>query len=203
MSDSFEFEFDVLASLPNGKIDEDAVLDDLYEAGCGDALVGLGMPGIVGVSFIRTGPDAESVIADAIKQVMSALPEGSLLREVRPDLVSLAEVAARLGVDCRVLEKRKIPPVSQGGLYRVSEVHSALNKRPGNLSAAIHGTRSWFASAKAAQKINAGISMELTLDPEIRNYNTIFDALDKFEKARKKESKIHTAPTSHMRLLQR
>ena len=42
---STEFEFDLVFALPDKTADEDAILDALYEAGCGDAVVGLGAAG--------------------------------------------------------------------------------------------------------------------------------------------------------------
>ena len=85
-------------------------MDTLFEAGCDDALVGLGASGLVGLGFTRGGEDAEVVISTAVKQVLSALPVGAQLREVKPDLVSLADVAARLSVSRQALQKRDMPP---------------------------------------------------------------------------------------------
>ena len=160
MAEEQEFEFEIVASLPEKEIDKGAIVDALFEAGCDDAAVGLGAPGLVGVGFTRTGTDAETVITEAAQQVMAGLPEGSRLREVGPDLVSLAEVAARLGVSRQALQKREMPPVSLGGLYRASEILSTLEKRPGKLGDALGRSRSWFASATAAQMINARSSLE-------------------------------------------
>jgi hypothetical protein len=91
-----EFEFDIVIALPKGAEDEDAIMDALFEAGCDDAVVGLGASGIIGLGFTRVGEDAEVVISEAVTQVLSALPKGVQLREVKPDLVSLAIVAACL-----------------------------------------------------------------------------------------------------------
>ena len=160
MSEEHEFEFDIVAALPNKETDKGAIVDALFEAGCGDGAIGLGAPGLVGIGFTRKGTDAEAVITETAQQVLAALPEGSRLREVGPDLVSLAEAAARLGVTRQALQKREMPPVSLGGLYRASEIRSALEKRPGKLSDAFNAARNWFASAPAAQRINAEISLE-------------------------------------------
>ena len=158
-----EFEFDIVVSLPKGAEDEDAIMDALFEAGCDDAVVGLGASGIVGLGFTRAGGDAEVVISDAVTQVLSALPEGARLREVKPDLVSLADVAARLSVSRQALQKRDMPPPSLGGLYRASEMLPALEAHPGKVRDALDAARGWFASAAAAQKINARAS--LSVDP--------------------------------------
>ena len=86
---STEFEFDLVFALPDKTADEDAILDALYEAGCGDAVVGLGAAGLVGLGFKRAGREAETVISATVQQVMRGLPDGATLREVRPDAVSL------------------------------------------------------------------------------------------------------------------
>lgn len=159
MVKAVEFEFDIVVSLPQGAEDEDAIMDALFEAGCDDAVVGLGAPGIIGLGFTRAGADAEVVISDAVTQVMSALPKGAQLREVKPDLVSLADVAARLSVSRQALQKRDMPPPSLGGLYRASEMLPALEAQPGKVRDALEAARGWFASAAAAQKINARASL--------------------------------------------
>jgi hypothetical protein len=111
------------------------------------------------LGFTRGGEDAEVVISNAVKQVLSALPEGAQLREVKPDLVSLADVAARLSVSRQALQKRDMPPPSLGGLYRASEMLPALEAQPGKVRDALEAARGWFASAAAAQKINARASL--------------------------------------------
>ena len=118
------FEFDLVWALPEGT-DEAAILDALFEAGCDDAAVGLGASGLIGLGFTRVGEDPEGVISETVKQAMTGLPKGTKLREVKPDLVSLADVAARLKVTrqackrgrCRrplwagCTEHRRCPPI--------------------------------------------------------------------------------------------
>ncbi len=157
-----KFEFDLVFALPGKTADEDAILDALYEAGCDDAAVGLGAPGLIGLGFTRAGREAEAVISDAVKQVLSALPKGASLREVRPDLVSLAEVAARLKVTRQALQKRRMPPPSLGGLYRASEMPPYLNAVKGKLRDGVRDASAWFAAAPGAQRLNARISLEGT-----------------------------------------
>ena len=159
MGKDMEFEFDIVVSLPKGADDEAAIIDALFEAGCDDAVVGLGASGIIGLGFTRAGEDAEVVISGAVTQVLSALPTGTQLREVKPDLVSLADIAARLSVSRQALQKRDMPPPSLGGLYRASEMLPALEAQPGKVHDALQAARGWFASAAAAQKINARASL--------------------------------------------
>lgn len=134
-------------------------MDALFEAGCDDAVVGLGASGLVGLGFMRGCQDAEVVISSAVKQVLSALPERAQLREVKPDLVSLADVAVRISVSRQGLQKRGMLPPSLGGLYRASEMLPALDAQPGKVRDALEAVRGWFASAAAAQKINARASL--------------------------------------------
>ena len=75
------FEFDLVFALPQGA-DEGAVLDALHRAGCGDAAIGLGAPGLVGVGLTRSGTDREAVVAAAAERILRELPEGTTLREV-------------------------------------------------------------------------------------------------------------------------
>lgn len=154
-----EFEFDLVFALPGKATDEGDILDSLFEAGCDDAAVGLGAPCLIGLGFTRVGREAEAVISDAVKQVLSALPEGASLREVKPDLVSLAEVAARLKVTRQALQKRQMPPPSLGGLYRASEMPPYLDAAPGKLRNGFRAARAWFAAAPGAQKVNARIGL--------------------------------------------
>ena len=89
-----EIEFDLVFALPEGAAtDEGTVLDALHEAGCDDAAVGLGAPGLVGLGFRRAGPDPEATIRATAERVASALPAGADLREARPDLAGLAQAA--------------------------------------------------------------------------------------------------------------
>lgn len=155
-----EFEFDLIFALPRKDLDQDAILDALFTAGCDDAVVGLGASGLVGLAFTRSGEDAEAVITDAVNVALSALPEGTRLREVKPDLVSQGDIAARLRVSRQALQKRALPPPSIGGLYRASEMFMALDAQSGKVRDALKDARSWFASAPAAQRINARMSLD-------------------------------------------
>ena len=88
MAADTEFTFDLTFALPEHAADEAAILDGLYETGCDDAVVGLGVPGVVGLGFKRAGREAEAVVAATVRQVMPCLPEGAILQEVRMDAVS-------------------------------------------------------------------------------------------------------------------
>ena len=155
-----EFEFDLIFALSEA-VDDAGLMDAMFEGGCDDAVIGTGAAGMLGLAFTREGTDAEAVISEAVSQALSALPKGTALREVKPDLVSLADVAARLHVSRQALQKREMPPPSLGGLYRASEMLPYLEKQPGKVREAVDAARNWFAAAPAAQKINAEISLSV------------------------------------------
>ncbi|MFW5655500.1 MAG: hypothetical protein ACOCYW_07625 [Roseicyclus sp.] len=158
MTTETTFEFDLVFALPADSADEATILDALFEAGCDDAVVGLGAGGMIGLAFVRHGTDARAVIETAIRQAKAALPNEARLREVKPDLVSLADVAARLNVTRQALQKREMPPPSLAGLYRVTEIRPYLERQSGKVAGALTAARAWFAAAPAAQAINAELS---------------------------------------------
>jgi hypothetical protein len=160
MTAESEFEFDLVFALPADTPEEGPLLDALFEAGCDDGVVGVGSAGLLGLAFTRSGMDAEAVITSTVEQVLAALPGGARLREVKPDLVSLADVAARLHVTRQALQKRRMPPPSLGGLYRASEIFPCLEGQPGKVKDALAAARGWFSAAPAAQRINARLSLE-------------------------------------------
>ncbi|WP_372072501.1 hypothetical protein P7L75_09930 [Tistrella mobilis] len=158
MSTDGIYEFDLIFALPS-PADIDSILDRLYDAGCDDAVIGVGAPDMIGLGFTRYGPDAETVISRTLNQILIALPEGCRLREVKPDLVSLAEVAARLGVTRQALQKREMPAPSLGGLYRATEIRPHLSQATGKIAEALATADPWFAAAAGAQRVNARISL--------------------------------------------
>ena len=155
-----DFQFDLVFALPDRALDQAALLDALFEAGFDDAVIGLGAKGTLALSMDRSGEDGETVMLDAISAALAALPAGTTFREARPDLVSLADVAAQIGVTRQALQKRPMPAPSLGGLYRASEVQAQLAKaRDGKIAERMEAARGWFAAALPAQKINAMIAL--------------------------------------------
>src|SRR5271168_4316710 len=75
-------------NLPRGDEDPGQYLDALYEAGCDDALVGVGHRGMIGLDFTRSASSAEEALRSAVRDVQRAIP-GANLVQVGPDLVGL------------------------------------------------------------------------------------------------------------------
>ncbi len=88
-----EIEFELHFALPEGEHDAFRLMDTDFGAGYEDAVVGTGVPGMIGIALEDTSDHAEDAILGAARAIRKHLPAGSVLREIRPDLVSLADVA--------------------------------------------------------------------------------------------------------------
>lgn len=163
------FEFELVFELPSVQSDAYALSDAVFAAGYEDAVIGTGNPKLLGVELEAEGADATDAILSAAKNILRNLPEGTRLREFRPDLVSLADVAEKLNVKRQALQKRaEMPLPSIGGLYRIDELADTFSKiaRDGgrktrlNLSQAMK----WLAAGRAARQLNARLTMH-ELDP--------------------------------------
>lgn len=74
------------------EIDPEIYLDSLYEAGCGDAIVGIAEKGSITLDFIRQSNSAYQAVYSAIQQVKSVIPSAILI-QVAPDLVDVLELS--------------------------------------------------------------------------------------------------------------
>lgn len=87
-----EYEFTLKFRLPDAGADPESFLDPLADAGCDDALVGIGQPGRIALDFTREAPSAKDAIASALRAVQEAIP-GAELVEAVPDFARLSEAA--------------------------------------------------------------------------------------------------------------
>jgi hypothetical protein len=148
------FEFALIFALPEGRPDPAAYIDALYEAGCDDATLGVGRPGMLALDFARQAASAEEAITSAIHDVRRAT-HGAQLVEVAPDLVNLTDIADHLGVTKQNIRKyaageaRRVkaafpPPVTSGApsLWHLYDVltwfakHTGLTPKPGLIEVA-------------------------------------------------------------------
>ncbi len=99
-----EYDFELKFSLPSPDTDPEQFLNALYEAGCDDATVGLGLKGRVALSFTREAPSAYHAVTSAIANVTKAIP-GAKLIEATPDYVGVTDIAGFVGCSRQNIRK--------------------------------------------------------------------------------------------------
>jgi hypothetical protein len=99
-----EYDFELAFKLARDDEDTDELIGRLGEAGCDDSTVGIGVPGQIGLMFIRDAASAEQAIINAIADVRRAIPDAELI-EVGPDLVGLTDIAKLVGVSRQNMRK--------------------------------------------------------------------------------------------------
>lgn len=99
-----EYTFTLKYQLTDDDRDPDALVERLGEAGCDDALVGIGQPGRLALEFTREAADAGAAMRSALADVRRAAPTARLI-EVAPDLVGLTDVAEIVGVSRQNMRK--------------------------------------------------------------------------------------------------
>lgn len=99
-----EYTFTLKYQLADDDSDADALVERLGEAGCDDALVGIGQPRRLALEFTREATDAGAAVRSALADVRHAVPSAKLI-EVAPDLVGLTDVADIVGVSRQNMRK--------------------------------------------------------------------------------------------------
>jgi hypothetical protein len=99
-----EYEFGLRFSLPQDEAHSDELIERLGDAGCDDALIGIGHAGRIAFEFAREADSAYGAMLSAIRDVKRALPEAELV-EVSPDLVGVSDVADIVGCSRQNLRK--------------------------------------------------------------------------------------------------
>ena len=99
-----EYTFTLKYQLADDDRDPEALVERLGEAGCDDALIGIGQPGRLALEFTREAENAEAAVRSALADVRSAVPSARLI-EVAPDLVGLTDVAEIVGVSRQNMRK--------------------------------------------------------------------------------------------------
>lgn len=99
-----DYDFTLSFALPTDRDDPEQYVEPLGDAGCTDALLGIGCRGQIGLMFTREAATAEEAVLSAIRDVMGAI-QGARLVEATPDLVGLSDVAELLGVSRQNVRK--------------------------------------------------------------------------------------------------
>lgn len=106
-----EYEFRLKFRLPDANVDPGHFVDALAEAGCDDALVGVGQQGRIALDFTREAHTAFNAIVSAVRNVKKAIP-GAQLVEASPDFVGLSDVAEIAGFSRQNMRKLMISNVA-------------------------------------------------------------------------------------------
>lgn len=134
-----DFPFLVRLRLPSPHPPLEWIEDRLALAGCTDALVGLGLPGRVALSFEREAESADAAIESALSDLHGTLPKAELA-EIEPDLVGLSDAADMVGVSRQNLRKLMLAnpdtfplPVHQGftAIWHLADLLNWLEEHQG------------------------------------------------------------------------
>ncbi len=98
------FEFTLKFSMPDIPADPESFIEQLFNAGCDDAIMGVGQKGRIALQFSREASSALEAITSAIKDVKSVISEARLI-ESSPDLVGLTDIAQILGFSRQNMRK--------------------------------------------------------------------------------------------------
>lgn len=72
------YEFTLVYELPRPECEPAAYVDALYEAGCDDALVGIGTIGKIALAFTREAESRDAAVTSANADVLKAIPGARL-----------------------------------------------------------------------------------------------------------------------------
>ncbi|WP_415906719.1 helix-turn-helix transcriptional regulator [Neptuniibacter sp. QD72_48] len=99
-----DYEFTLKFALPDADIDPSTYVEQLGEAGCDDALIGLGHSGRIALQFTREAKSASEAVITAIEDVKSVIPNAQLF-EATPDMVGVSDIAEIIGVSRQNIRK--------------------------------------------------------------------------------------------------
>ena len=99
-----EYEFALRFVVRSIEVISDELVEQLGDAGCDDALIGVGHAGRIAMEFARTSDSAHEAILSAIRDVRGVLPDAELV-EVTPDIVGLTDVAEMVGCSRQNMRK--------------------------------------------------------------------------------------------------
>lgn len=134
-----EYIFTLKYKLADDDHDREILVERLGDAGCDDALVGIGQPGRLALEFTREADNADLAVRSALADVRRAVPSATLF-EVAPDLVGLTDVAEMLGMSRQNMRKLMLThpgsfpaPVHEGSvaLWHLTDVLAWLHTKGG------------------------------------------------------------------------
>jgi predicted DNA-binding transcriptional regulator AlpA len=173
-----EYEFTLKFKLQSSNIDPDIYVEQLYESGCDDAVIGTGKKGYIGLNFIRESSSAYEAIASAVRDVKKAIPEANLI-EASPDFVGVTDIANLLGCTRQNIQKliskndSECPPAIYGGSHSIWHLANILEWLIENKKYSINEYESLLEIAKTSMTLNLAKQSEM-LDPNMQeNFKTL------------------------------
>lgn len=153
------YEFELIFSLPEAAGSDDDIVNALFEAGCDDAVAGIGKRGRIALGFSREATNAEQAMSSGRDQVCKAVP-GAALIEAKPDLVNLSEIAEILGYTRQNMQKyaanpgkTAFPSPVHSGAPDIWHLHDVLSWLHGQKNVAVD--EGLIETALAAARLNA------------------------------------------------
>ncbi len=98
-----EYSFTLKFNVPKAD-DLEALSASLYEGGCDDAAIGIGVPGRISLFFTRESDSASDAVLSALENVKTVVPEAKLT-EAAPDLVGASDIAKILSCSRQNIQK--------------------------------------------------------------------------------------------------
>lgn len=132
-----DYIFTLKYQLPPNEQDMDALVGRLGEAGCDDALIGIGQPGRLALAFTRDASCAEEAVKSALADVRKALPAATLI-EATPDMVGLTDAAQIMGMSRQNMRKLMLAnaatfpaPIHEGSasIWHLAEILAWMQTR--------------------------------------------------------------------------
>lgn len=132
-----EYVFTLKYRLIDREANTDDLIERLGEAGCDDALIGIGQRGRLALEFTREADSVRQALHSALTDVKKAVPTARLI-EVTPDSVGLTDAAEIVGMSRQNLRKLMLAnsdtfpdPVHEGSasLWHLSEILAWLDAR--------------------------------------------------------------------------
>lgn len=132
-----DYVFTLKYQLSPDEPDMDTLIGRLGEAGCDDALIGIGQPGRIALEFTREAACAADAISTALADVRNALPTATLI-EATPDLVGLTDAAQLMGMSRQNMRKLMLAnadsfpaPIHEGSasIWHLAEILAWMQTR--------------------------------------------------------------------------
>jgi hypothetical protein len=98
-----DYDFTLTFAIP-ASVEAETLESALCEAGCGDAILGVGQKGRLALNFTRNAASAESALLSALQDVKHGVPDARLV-EAGPDLVGVSDMARLLAFSRQNMRK--------------------------------------------------------------------------------------------------